>query len=102
MSELERPSEFDEEIIENFQDEMLRIIDEGGSEDLKHIKVDDLGANEMRAFGLLKKLNDGGITMTMFRDRLSEYQNEVEEDESLMHYFAWLRNQAMRSLSKEQ
>jgi len=102
MNEMGRPSEYDEELIRSFQEEMAERIKQGGSEDLKYISPEELGGKELQAFGLLERLNDGAITMEMFRDELSRYQSYIEENKNLNHYFAWLRNQAMRSLSEKQ
>ncbi len=106
MDETGMPDRYDEEIIESFQVEMAEKIKKGGSEDLKFIDVNQLGKNEMQAFGLLKGLNDRQITLKMFRDEISRYEGIVQMSEkrliSLTHYFAWLRNQAMKNLEKKQ
>ncbi|RJO60937.1 hypothetical protein C4544_04170 [candidate division WS5 bacterium] len=102
MNEIGRPDEYDELMVQEFQREMAKRIEAGGSADLRHVNAGDLGENEMRAFGLLEKLNDGSVTLEMFRDELSEYENMGADVKSILHYFAWLRNQAMGSLSKRQ
>ncbi len=106
MNEIGMTDEYDEEMIESFQEEMAEKIHLGGSEDLKYIDAKQLGKNEMQAFGLLERLDDGQITLEMFRDEISRYEEIIqmkeERLESLIHYFAWLRNQAMKSLEKKQ
>ncbi len=106
MNEQRSLDEYDKEILESFQVEIAQEIAKGGSEDLRHIDVNYLGNEEVKAFGLLEQLNDGAITMEMFRDELNKYQGNVsgseEKIKSINHYIAWLRNQAMSNLMREQ
>lgn len=92
MNEQRSPDKYDEKIIESFQVEIAQEIDKGGSEDLRHIDVDYLGNEEMKAFGLLKQLNDGAITMEMFKQEINKYQSSIDENnergKSLNHYIA--------------
>lgn len=106
MGELREFNNYDEDIIESFQNEMLGKVELEENDDLSTVDVKNLGPEEMKAFGLVKRLNDGAITYDVFEDSFIKYRRTVEKNmkeiDSIYHYSEWLRKEALKSLKEKQ